>query len=71
MEYGGMFWLKEKLPENELHDAPDDIFLASGFQGQRVYIIPSKELVVVRMGYSMKNISFNDLLRDIISTLPE
>lgn len=71
VEYGGTFWLKEKNPENELYDVPDDIFFASGFAGQRVYVLPSRELVVVRMGYSMKNFSMNDFLRDIISTLPE
>jgi len=69
--YAGTFWLQETDPLNALKDVPDDIFFADGFQGQRIYIIPSKKLVVVRMGYSLKNFSVNDLLRDIISTLPE
>jgi len=46
------------------------MFLIDGFQGQRVFVIPSKKLVVVRMGYSMKNFDMNDFLMDIISTLP-
>ncbi|WP_456868124.1 serine hydrolase domain-containing protein [Galbibacter sp. BG1] len=45
--YGGHFWLNtpEKMPS-----APMDTYYADGFQGQRVYIVPSKDLVVVRMG---------------------
>ena len=68
--YAGTFWLQEPNPENALTDVPDDIFFADGFLGQRVYIIPSKKLVVVRMGYSLADISMNDLLREIIATLP-
>jgi hypothetical protein len=33
-------------------------------------VIPSKKLVVVRMGYSLSNFNANDFLRDIIATLP-
>jgi CubicO group peptidase (beta-lactamase class C family) len=69
-QYASTLWLKEPNSENALVDVPDDIFFADGFLGQRVYVIPSKKLVVVRMGYSMSNFSFNDFLTDIISTLP-
>ena len=68
--YAGTFWLREPNPENALKDIPDDVFFADGFLGQRVYIIPSKNLVVVRMGYSLSNFSVNDFLRDVIATLP-
>ena len=68
--YAGTFWLKEANPENELKDVPGDVFFADGFLGQRVYIIPSKELVVVRMGYSLSNFNLNEFLSSIISTLP-
>ena len=68
--YAATFWLKEPEPENVLKDIPGDIFFADGFLGQRIYIIPSKKLVVVRMGYSLKNFSVNDFLKDIIATLP-
>ncbi|MCK5137511.1 MAG: serine hydrolase [Bacteroidales bacterium] len=68
--YSATFWLKEPDPLNELKDAPGDIYFADGFLGQRIYIIPSSKLVVVRMGYSLKNFSVNDFIRDIIETLP-
>ncbi len=70
-KYAATFWLEEPSEERALVDVPDDVFFADGFLGQRVYIIPSKNLVVVRMGYSLSNFSVNDFLRDIINTLPE
>jgi CubicO group peptidase (beta-lactamase class C family) len=44
--YGAQFWLNAggKFP-----DAPRDMFYCSGFQGQMVAIIPSLDLVIVRM----------------------
>lgn len=65
--YGAQWWLNhnKKLP-----DAPDDTYYCDGFQGQRVFVIPSKKLVVVRLGWSMKNFDFNTFLKGIISTLP-
>lgn len=68
--YAGTFWLKEPDEERSLVDVPEDVFFADGFLGQRVYVIPSKKLVVVRMGYSLKNFDLNEFLSDIISSLP-
>lgn len=70
-KYAATFWLEEPSPERALADVPDDVFFADGFLGQRVYVIPSKDLVVVRMGYSLSNFNLNDFLRDILATLPE
>ncbi len=69
--YGVGFWLEDPDPEKNLSGLPDDVFSANGFLGQRIFIIPSKKLVVVRMGFSSSNLSFKNLLRDILSTLPE
>ena len=69
--YAGTFWLRETNPLNELKDVPGDVFFADGFLGQRIYIIPSKKLVVVRMGYGMSNFNMNNLLSEVIKTLPE
>jgi CubicO group peptidase (beta-lactamase class C family) len=69
--YASTFWLKESDAERTLVDVPDDIFFADGFLGQRVYVIPSRNLVVVRMGYSLSNFDVNDFLKDIMATLPE
>jgi len=68
--YAATFWRKESGEGRALVDVPEDIFFADGFLGQRIYVIPSKNLVVVRMGYSLSNFNVNDFLKDIIATLP-
>jgi CubicO group peptidase (beta-lactamase class C family) len=45
--YGGLFWLNAT---NEL-DAPADTYWMAGAGGQRVIIIPSRDLVIVRLGH--------------------
>lgn len=51
--YGAQFWLNAG---GHLPDVPKDLFFADGYQGQRVFIIPSKELVVVRLGVTYSNL---------------
>ena len=66
--YGAFFWLNQG---KELPDVPEDMFYCKGHDGQRVFVIPSKDLVVVILGYSPKDhaIDFNALLKDIISNI--
>ncbi|MDT0607547.1 serine hydrolase domain-containing protein [Croceitalea rosinachiae] len=45
--YGAHFWLNA---EGKFPDVPKDLYSMNGFQGQYVFIIPSKDLVVVRTG---------------------
>lgn len=62
--YGAQFWLHTK---EEFPDVPSDMYFADGYQGQRVFIIPSKNLVVVRFGLSSDGpVDFNQLLKGII-----
>lgn len=68
-EYGSLFWLNRgrKLPS-----APEDMFMCVGHDGQRIFILPSEELVVVVLGYSPSSnggMDFDSLLKDIISAL--
>jgi CubicO group peptidase (beta-lactamase class C family) len=51
--YGAQFWLNEG-PEGQLRmpSVPADAFWASGNEGQQVVVIPSEDLVVVRLGFS-------------------
>jgi len=57
-EYGAQFWLNKGLPghpESRAFPAlPQDMFYCQGYQGQYTVIIPSKNLVVVRLGMDTK-----------------
>ncbi len=59
--YGYLWWLNGKqnyhLPQSQLEfngelipNAPTDMFCALGKNDQKIYIVPSKDLVIVRMG---------------------
>lgn len=50
-EYGAQFWLNRD-EFRELPDAPESIYFADGYNGQRIYIVPTHNLVIVRMGLS-------------------
>lgn len=67
--YGACFWLNRG---KTYPSAPEDMYSCQGHDGQMIFIIPSKELVVVVLGYSPKPdrvIEFDRLLRDIIDKL--
>ena len=68
--YGAFFWLNR---DKSIADAPEDMFSCFGHDGQRIFIIPSKELVAVVLGYSHlpdHMIAFDRLLQDILAQLP-
>ena len=46
------------------------MYSANGYQGQKVYVIPSKDLVIVRLGLTEdKKFDFNEFIKEIISSL--
>jgi len=45
--YGAHWWLNA---EGKYPDVPRDLYSANGYQGQYVFVIPSKDLVIVRTG---------------------
>ncbi len=67
-EYGAHFWLNTG---NRYPDAPKDIYSCNGFQGQMVFIIPSHDMVIVRMGLKEQKdgFDFNGLLCDVLGSL--
>ncbi len=67
-DYGGHFWLNAG---GFYPDAPRDMFSANGFQGQRVFIIPSKDLVIVRFGlaWDSSKMDFNTFLSEMVSAV--
>lgn len=65
--YGAHFWLNA---EAKYADIPTDLYSVNGFQGQRIFIIPSKDLVVVRTGLKEQtDEQFNTLLKEIIASI--
>lgn len=65
--YGAHFWLNAN---GRYPDAPKDLYSCNGFQGQMVFIIPSLDLVVVRLGLKEDpGFEFNALLKGIIGSI--
>ena len=62
--YGAQFWLNAN---KQFKDVPKNMYFADGYQGQRVYILPDQELVIVRFG--LKNFKENEFLKGVISSL--
>ncbi|MDP3353051.1 MAG: serine hydrolase [Flavobacteriaceae bacterium] len=65
--YGAQFWLNAggKYP-----NAPKDMFSCDGYQGQHIFIIPSKDLVIVRMGLTeAPEFDFDNLLKEILASI--
>jgi len=68
-QYGALFWLNQS---KTFPSAPTDMYSCNGHDGQQIFIIPSKELVVVVVGYSprpKKEMRFDELLGDILKTI--
>lgn len=67
--YGAQFW-RNGFDSYNFPDVPDDAYLANGYEGQRIMIIPSKELVVVRLGYTATDdFDMNTLVGDVIAAI--
>jgi CubicO group peptidase (beta-lactamase class C family) len=61
LSYGYLYWLNGKssfkLPSSEenfsgklIPNAPDDLFAGLGLNDQKLYMVPSLDLIVIRMG---------------------
>ena len=66
-EYGGHFWLNAG---GIYPDAPKDLYSCNGYQGQRVFIIPSKDLVIIRTGLaSSEFFDYNEFITDVVKSI--
>lgn len=69
--YGYQIWLNGYSGRNTAHrqfpDVPKDLYFADGYGGQNIYIIPSKKLIVVRLG--VRGLDDNLLLKEIIQSI--
>ena len=64
--YGAGFWTAE---QSKLPAIPKDVFYANGFQGQYVIMVPSRSLVLVRLGASHGSDGIWELLADMIAAI--
>jgi CubicO group peptidase (beta-lactamase class C family) len=75
-QYGAQFWLNAGAPGNSSKryypEAPTDLYWADGFEGQNVFILPSKKLVIVKLSLSQGDYLDDDkFLAGIIDALPK
>jgi CubicO group peptidase (beta-lactamase class C family) len=68
-KYGGLFWLNRG---GALGRAPEDAFWAAGFMGQITLVIPSRDVVVVRLGPSPGGFYeyLNEFVGRVLEALP-
>ena len=73
--YGAGFWLSPEEPTNEelSFKPPYDAFHAGGHEGQTIWIVPSRDMVVVRLGLMPNSpetwTGLFDLNQDIVAAL--
>lgn len=65
--YGAGFWLNQT---GTYPSGPKNTFECRGHDGQRIFILPDKDLAVIVLGYSpKKSMDFDALLRDVQTAL--
>jgi hypothetical protein len=73
-EYGAQIWLnagnKNNPMDKRFPDVPNDMYLMDGFEGQSVVMVPSRKVVIVRLGLSQKReFDTNAFVRDVLKAL--
>lgn len=66
--YGGLFWLNRS---GDFPGIPRDAYSAAGHLGQRTMIIPSRDMVVVRLGHSPDGPAFSRYFDKLVSRILE
>lgn len=65
--YGAHYWLNA---EGRFPNVPKDLFSCNGYQGQYVFVIPSKDLVVVRTGLAKEpDFDINGFLSAVVKSV--
>ncbi|MGI9345572.1 MAG: hypothetical protein ACR2PW_04825, partial [Gammaproteobacteria bacterium] len=70
--YGALFWINQASETGDprpFPSLPADTYYAGGFDGQSVVIIPSRQLVVVRLGQTPNGADW-DLEQHLAPLLP-
>jgi CubicO group peptidase (beta-lactamase class C family) len=67
-KYGAQFYLNAS---KRYGDAPEDMYFCSGHRGQKIFIIPSRNIVLVRLGFMDDGFDFNGFLRDVLGAIKQ
>jgi CubicO group peptidase (beta-lactamase class C family) len=76
-EYGAQWWTNDGAPgnasERRFPSAPTDAYQASGYQGQAVIVIPSRDVVIVRMGmtHDREVLDLDGVIARVLVALPD
>lgn len=76
-EYGAFFWVNAGAADDPKQRrwprAPRDAFFATGFQEQKVIVIPSRKVVLVRLGNTTVRSAWSDedFIANVLAALPE
>lgn len=74
--YGAHFWTNGAGSDDKKRPYPGlpaDMFYASGYEGQYIVIVPSRDLVVVRLGFNKpwRGWDMESFVAEVIEALPE
>ena len=74
-EYGAQWWLPSDSEQARAAargtPLPEDTFFGEGFEGQKLFVIPSRKLVIVRLGLAYLSAhSSYDYVYDILDSMP-
>lgn len=75
--YGAQFWIntgpKDDPWKRQYARLPQDTYLCRGFNGQYVVMVPSKQLVLVRMGQTKRKTAFSiqNFVNDVLKSFKE
>ncbi len=74
-KYGAHFWLNageaDHPDDRRFPDVPVDMIFAEGFDGQNIFILPSHDLVVVRLGVTSRgDFDQNRFLHNLLQAFP-
>ena len=76
-QYGAQWWLNagasDDPTDRRYPDLPTDLYECSGFEQQRVSVIPSRDLVVVRLGQTIDRAQWdhNAFVARVLAAIPE
>lgn len=65
--YGALWWLNNA---GRWPHVPADCFVCEGYEGQYIWVIPSRRLVVVRLALQREKLPVDEVLKDLLDALP-